>query len=230
MRPITTALLASALICLQARAENLPAFEDAALRAVQFVDREEGWAVGDVGVIWHTIDGGRTWERQPSGVRASLRGLHFLNPYTAWVVGREELPHGGGSTGVLLFTADGGLTWHSAGEYALPGLNAVRFLDNRTGYVAGDGTDQFPTGIFTTTDSGRTWKPVPGPRCPSWLAMDFRDGKTGALAGTWSRLAALRDGRLAAADVDVFSGRKLGGLQIIKDRAVAVGQGEIGRA
>ncbi len=225
MRPITTALLASALICLQARAENLPAFEDAALRAVQFVDREEGWAVGDVGVIWHTIDGGRTWERQPSGVRASLRGLHFLNPYTGWVVGREELPHGGGSTGVLLFTADGGLTWHSAGEYALPGLNAVRFLDNRTGYVAGDGTDQFPTGIFTTTDSGRTWKPVPGPRCPSWLAMDFRDGRTGALAGTWSRLAALRDGRLAAADVDVFSGRKLGGLQIIKDRAVAVGQG-----
>ncbi len=225
MRPIAVAILASALGCLEAQAANLPAFEDAALHAVQFVDREEGWAVGDAGVIWHTIDGGRTWERQPTGVRASLRGLHFLNPYTGWVVGREELPHGGGSTGVLLFTVDGGLKWRSAGEYALPGLNAVRFLDNRTGYVAGDGTDPFPTGIFATTDSGRTWKPVPGPRCPSWLALDFRDKQTGALAGTWSRLAALRDGKLAAADVDVFSGRNLGGLQIIKDRAVAVGQG-----
>ena len=54
-----------------------------------------------------------------------------------------------------------------------PGLNHVRFLDNKTGFVVGDGTDQFPTGVFITADSGRTWKPVPGPRCPGWLAADF---------------------------------------------------------
>ena len=39
-------------------------FDDAPLRAVQFVDRNEGWAVGDEGVVWHTIDGGDHWERQ----------------------------------------------------------------------------------------------------------------------------------------------------------------------
>src|SRR5215470_16613877 len=77
-----------------------PAFDDAALHAVQFVDDREGWAVGDEGVIWHSIDGGRHWERQPSGVRASLRSLHFLDPYTGWVAGREELPNGSGSAGV----------------------------------------------------------------------------------------------------------------------------------
>src|SRR5262245_27182121 len=33
-------------------------FADAGLHAVQFVDHSEGWAVGDDGVIWHSMDGG----------------------------------------------------------------------------------------------------------------------------------------------------------------------------
>ena len=43
------------------------------LRCIQFVDENEGWAAGDDGVVWHTINGGKTWERQPTGTRASLR-------------------------------------------------------------------------------------------------------------------------------------------------------------
>src|SRR5205823_1258141 len=87
------ALLTAALAA-PARAGEIRHFEDASLHAVQFVD-EEGWAVGDEGVIWHTINGGKEWERQPSGVRASLRALHFLDGFTGWVAGREELPGGG---------------------------------------------------------------------------------------------------------------------------------------
>src|SRR5438132_8192254 len=106
-------------------------FEDAALHAVQFVDPQEGWAVGDEGAIWHNINGGQTWERQPSGVVASLRSVWFLNPYMGWIVGREELPLGeprrvsAGSLGVLLFTKDGGLTWRQTAINSLPGLNCV---------------------------------------------------------------------------------------------------------
>ena len=48
-------------------AQDLPHFGDAALRSIQFVDENEGWAAGDDGVMWHTIDGGKTWERQPTG-------------------------------------------------------------------------------------------------------------------------------------------------------------------
>src|SRR5262249_8783794 len=113
MRPIRLALLVCALVAPGAWAGDLRNFADAPLYAVQFVDTNEGWAVGDEGVVWHTIDGGRTWERQPTGVRTSLRSLHFLNPYTGWIAGREELPHGG-SGGVVLFTRDGGLKWQRA--------------------------------------------------------------------------------------------------------------------
>jgi photosystem II stability/assembly factor-like uncharacterized protein len=225
MRIPLAAVLALAALALPALAETPRFYDDASLHDVQFVDRQEGWAVGDEGVIWHTIDGGVTWERQPTGVRASLRSLHFLTPYTGWVVGREELPNGGGSVGVVLFTQDGGLKWDRAGHNTLPGLNHVRFLDNRTGTIVGDGTEQFPTGLFTTADNGRTWKPVPGARYPGWLSAAFQDAENGILAGHWSRLATLRRGTIAAADVDVATGRSVSALQLVKNRAVAVGQG-----
>lgn len=224
MRRALFALAVCAAAVGPVRAGDWFAFADAALHAVQFVDREEGWAVGDEGVVWHTIDHGTTWERQPTGVRASLRALCFLNPYTGWVVGREELP-GGRSAGVMLYTRDGGLKWRRAGENALPGLNGVRFLDDRTGFVFGDGSDQFSSGLFVTTDSGRTWRPVPGPPAGAWLAGQFRDARSGALTGHWGRVATLQDGRIGPADADGLAGRAVNGLAACAGGSVAVGQG-----
>jgi photosystem II stability/assembly factor-like uncharacterized protein len=225
MRSLYVALVAGAALVATARAGDPPAFDDVPLHAVQFVDKNEGWAVGDDGGVWHTIDGGTSWERQPTGVRASLRSVHFLNPYTGWIAGREELPNGGGSNGVLLFTKDGGLKWQLMTLNSLPGLHRVRFVDNKTGYALGDGCEQFPTGVFMTKDSGRSWQPLPGPRCPGWLAGDFRDAQTGALGGAWNRLASVRGGRVIAADVDTLGGRSVRDLHLMGSTGVAVGQG-----
>jgi len=225
MRPFIAALALAAALAAPCRAADLRHPEDAALHAVQFIDDNEGWTVGDAGVVWHTIDAGQNWERQPTGVRASLRAIHFLNPYTGWIVGREELPNGAGSVGTVLVTRDGGLKWQRLCIHGLPGLQRVRFFDDKNGIAAGDGSEQFPSGVFNTADGGRTWKPVAGPRCPTWLAADFQDAQTGALAGTWSRLATLRNGVFGAADVDMLGGRSVRGLQLVGNRAVAVGQG-----
>jgi photosystem II stability/assembly factor-like uncharacterized protein len=214
-----TAALAPAL-----RAGDVRHFEDAVLHAVQFIDREEGWAVGDEGVVWHTIDGGREWERQETLVRASLRSVHFLNPYVGWIAGRQELP-GGGSAGVLLYTKDGGVKWNQLLADTLPGLNRIRFLNGREGFVLGDGSEQYPTGLFRTGDSGRNWTPVKGARCPGWQAADFQDGQRGALVGPWGRLAKLRDQALGTADVEALAGRTLHGVRLRDNRALAVGQG-----
>jgi photosystem II stability/assembly factor-like uncharacterized protein/tetratricopeptide (TPR) repeat protein len=224
MRPLC-ALLVLAAMTVPGYAADLRAFEDAALHAVQFVDAREGWAVGDQGVVMHTIDGGTSWERQPTGVRGSLRALCFLTPYSGWVVGREELPNGGGSTGVLLVTRDGGLKWHRVLVNSLPGLNTVRFFDDQNGIVAGDGSEAYPTGLITTADGGKTWKPLAGPRCPPWLGADFSDSKTGALVGTWSRMARWSNGTLGAADVDSLLGRSVCAVRALDTHGIAVGQG-----
>lgn len=203
-----------------------PVFDDATLRAVTFVPDAkglQGWAVGDDGVIWHTVDGGKFWERQPSGVRASLRSVHFLDAQLGWIAGREELP-GGGSAGVVLYTRDGGLSWRRILMNSLPGLHLVRFVDGKTGYLAGDGSEQFPSGVFATTDAGRTWQPVSGPRAPSWRAGDF-NAEGGALAGAWNRQATVRRAQVFAVDSDTLGGRTLCGLQLRGDDGIAVGQG-----
>ena len=192
---------------------------------MQFVDANEGWAVGDDGVVWHTIDGGKDWERQSTGVRASLRSIHFLNAYVGWIAGREELP-GGQSAGVLLVTADGGTKWQRVLIDCVPGLNFVRFADEKTGYIAGDGSNQYPSGVFVTHDGGGNWLPVAGPRTTSWLAGAI--GANGAaLAGAWSRLAVLKPERVSMADVEALAGRALRGLHFEGQRGVAVGQGGV---
>ncbi len=46
------------------------------LSALEFVDQQHGWAVGALGTILATADGGRTWRQQRSGgSRAALLGL-----------------------------------------------------------------------------------------------------------------------------------------------------------
>src|SRR5262249_44516743 len=105
-----------------------------------------------------------------------------------------------------------------------PGLNRVQFLDGKTGYAAGDGTEQYPSGLFQTVDGGQTWQMVPGPTCPTWLAAEFSSPGTGVLAGAWGRLSVLRKETIVAADVDPLGARAVLGLQVMGNRAIAVGQ------
>ncbi|NLX95071.1 MAG: hypothetical protein GXY83_02725 [Rhodopirellula sp.] len=57
-----------------ATGQNLP------IQSITFVDQQHGWAVGQLGTILASVDGGQTWTRQRSGgTRAALLGL-FSRP------------------------------------------------------------------------------------------------------------------------------------------------------
>ena len=218
------ALIFSCLLCAaQSIRGDIIHPEDGSLRAIHFTDAKEGWAVGDDGIIQHTIDGGATWERQASGTRASLRGVYFFDESVGWAVGREELPFAAGSVGVVLYTKDGGIRWQRLLDKSLPGLNAIRFTDRQTGLMMGDGVEPFTSGLFRTTDGGKSWEPVRGGWTPGWLAGDFQDGKTGILAGPWGRLATFRDDTWASASSDQFAGRAIRDVKILPRRLLAVG-------
>lgn len=220
------AILLTIIVAVPVRAADLRHMEDATLRSVFFIDDKEGWIAGDEGVILHTIDGGKTWERQATGVRASLRSVHFLDPFKGWAVGREELPYGMGSAGVVLYTTDGGLEWKRQLPGAVPGLNGVRFIDAKTGFFLGDGSDLYPSGLFKTTDAGRTWEPVPGPRTTTWLAGDFYDAANGILVGGSSRLGTVRNHRPTLTQFsDELSSRDVTSVQILGKKTLAVAQG-----
>ena len=225
MRPAFPVALALGLALAVARPAPAtpPAYDDAPLRAVQFVDKYEGWAVGDDGVVWHSTTGGKNWERQKTGTRASLRAVQFLTPYTGWVAGRVEKPTG--SAGVLLRTTDGGLTWTETGANIMPGLNAVKFFDDKIGVVAGDGTAADPAGVFVTRDGGASWVPANGHRTPSWLAADFTDPTTGILGGTWGQFAAFKGGAAGPLPFEVPGGRAVHAVKLAGGRGVMAGDG-----
>src|SRR5512136_2915054 len=71
-------------------------------RAMYFLDRREGWLVGDKGAILHTWDGGRHWRVQASNVDESLAGIHCSDRSHCYAIGE---------CGTVVSTRDGGTHW-----------------------------------------------------------------------------------------------------------------------
>lgn len=221
--------LIGSLVCLAGFASHgwaflPPAYDDAPLRAVRFVDRTHGVAVGDHGVVWVTLNGGNTWDRMKSGTKASLRAVHFVDPFHGWAVGRTELSGNAGSSGTVLGTVDGGLTWAELNATSLPGLNVVHFFDEKLGVAAGDGTPSHPSGLFATSDGGKTWLPIAGPRTTSWTCAHFSNMSTGMLGGLGSQLNGYSKGVQKPVDTRT-GGRSVRGFACDDAGGVAVGDG-----
>jgi photosystem II stability/assembly factor-like uncharacterized protein len=75
---------------------------DGILRGVDFINEDEGWTVGEFGVILHTTNSGETWELQASGTRAHLFDVDFIDDARGIVPGDSCL---------ILYTSDGGENW-----------------------------------------------------------------------------------------------------------------------
>jgi len=100
-------------------------------------------AVGNVGTILRSDDGGGTWTLQSSGTTQSLYGVSFVNANTGTVVG---------DSGTILRTEDGGATWTAQSSGTTQSLYGVSFVNANTGTVVGG----FGT-ILRTEDGGATW-------------------------------------------------------------------------
>jgi photosystem II stability/assembly factor-like uncharacterized protein len=165
--------------------------QDAELTDVFFGNGQTGWAVGDRGVIWHTIDAGRNWNLQPTTVDCRLESICFISPKLGWAAGRTTTPYAHSTRGVVLQTQDGGRTWREQQRVLLPGLTQIRFFDNRRGVALGDSSAMYPSGVFTTDDGGRSWSNVPADRMQSWTAGDFSGPHSGILVGRQGALSVM---------------------------------------
>lgn len=119
-------------------------------RAIRFLDRDIGWAVGKAGAIYHTIDGGKNWTQQvePQSGLPELRALTFLDAERGWAVGE---------IGTVLHTTDGGLSWKRQKTGIGAFLTGVHFSDGLTGWIVGFDRSDSSSTILRTTDGGVTW-------------------------------------------------------------------------
>jgi photosystem II stability/assembly factor-like uncharacterized protein len=102
-----------------------------------------GTALGYLGMIVHTDDGGATWQQQFGGTELFLRSVWFSDANTGTAVG---------DGGTILRTTDGGLTWEPQRSGVIAALTGVWFADADTGTVVG-----YAGTILRTTNGGLTW-------------------------------------------------------------------------
>lgn len=115
------------------------------LHDIFIFDQNTAIAVGDLGTVIKTTDGGENWDVQHhAGGRASnLNGVHFINEMTGWAVGMD---------GLILKTMDGGINWNEIKWKPGTELTAVFFTNADSGWVVGKQGI-----IFQTTDGGESW-------------------------------------------------------------------------
>ncbi len=177
---------------------GVPGKLDVYFSAMHFVSADEGWiaesrssqSLAGPTVLFRTIDGGRTWQRQltwdgpgPEQVRFSADGKEGI------VVGIGGVP--------IYRTADGGASWDrmspppEASQVAL-----LYFLDAREGWIIAYLNESTPgfAGVFHTKDGGQTWTRTAridvnqvfsyGPGGSLQGSLMFRDSSTGWFKGT----------------------------------------------
>ena len=156
-----------------------------ALQDVDMVSPNEAWAVGDVGTILHTTDGGVSWGRQASGTQVDLTAVRFKDTLHGWALGTNLALYttdagttwnpGTGIVGrpvsvdcpslttcfagygysTASKSTDGGKTWHDV-TFAIE-VARFQFFDALRGVASG------PGGVAATNDGGASWSARPGP-------------------------------------------------------------------
>ena len=116
-----------------------------AINDVFFVDDLRGWAVGEIGTILATTDGGVSWKTHASGTHSSLYKVTFVDAQVGWI---------SGAYGYILRTIDGGATWQS---FSIGRSDSVQSLGATNANNAWVTTY---SGAYGTTDGGVHWQPL----------------------------------------------------------------------
>jgi len=123
------------------------------LYSVQFLDANNGFAVGDSGTIIFTNDGGTTWQKQRSRTVNRLEDIFFSDKKHGWAVS---------DPGSILHTSNGGIDWIIQ-RPALSEPASVFFVDSLRGWIVGcdynydAGYPNPQSKILGTNDGGVTW-------------------------------------------------------------------------
>lgn len=159
------------------------------LEDVHFATASLGWAVGSVGRVFRTLDGGASWTQSSlPGVGATLRAVHFVNGNQGWVVG---------DSGLVWRTLNGGAQWSPLSAPSAAHFTDVFFADAARGWIAAGNA------VLRTVDGGLNWISAvlpPGARADrlsvlggQWLWATGTPGLIVASTdggGTWSTQAA----------------------------------------
>jgi photosystem II stability/assembly factor-like uncharacterized protein len=132
------------------------------LNSIVFVNDSTGWAVGRLGKILKTNNGGETWITQISNTLNELKSVMFYDQLIGWC---------SGDMGKVYKTFDGGATWtqYSAGTSSR--LNSIYFSNVSDGWACGE------NGIIVhSSDGGQSWSSVNSGQWAALTSIKFTNG------------------------------------------------------
>jgi photosystem II stability/assembly factor-like uncharacterized protein len=151
----------------------LPSGVTSHLRAVHFVNDNEGWAVGfSPGPILHTTNGGASWESQAGPISGSLTGVYFANSNEGWATYAGDR--------AVIHTTDGGLHWAVQYDGVLNGIGGLWWI---TGVDSLHLWAAATSGLLITSDGGSAWQHMP--MNPPGYRLRFLDAQVGWAAGNY---------------------------------------------
>jgi photosystem II stability/assembly factor-like uncharacterized protein len=169
---------------------------DPVLYGVDFVDADTGWIVGELGNIFHTADGGRTWKAQQESLLGggiynpldlpTFFGVHFIDRVNGAAAGLE---------GKIARTRDGGATWaFESLEVDVPFVDPLfqPFLfPDGGGWAVGAAGEV----VRKSGPEGAWQRASLGMEILTWLrAIDFFDEQNGWIVGGYGLILHTTDG------------------------------------
>jgi photosystem II stability/assembly factor-like uncharacterized protein len=115
------------------------------MRDVDFVNQNTGWAVGQLGSIMKTVNGGINWTLQTSWTKQDLLSVDFINSNTGYCAGYG---------GKILKTTNGGTNWITLQTNCSDYFQDISFVSTDTGWACSNNITGW---IYRTTNGGSSW-------------------------------------------------------------------------
>ncbi len=175
------------------RAGHLP--NEHPVTELQFINENEGWCA-DVDDLWHTDDGGKTWQLINS---SGFQSVHFINSYFGWASNSElhrtddgghtwsqidtPITNRGGALWSFHLEENGQVGWIAGGLY-YPMDKPWDCMNNAAGILKDGSPGCLNGAVFRTDDGGLTWREQPTRKSKGrFMSINFVDENHGWVAG-----------------------------------------------
>jgi photosystem II stability/assembly factor-like uncharacterized protein len=167
-------------ICCRAQWELQQVPTTNTLYDVYFADSSEGWVTASYDGIFHTSNGGNTWDQQFPALVYRLSGISNTE---LWATSRKD---------TLLHTTNGGVSWTKITINEFTDFDSTRsfytiyFFNRNIGWTQVDGwiSGGIQGRLLKTTDGGITWEMITDPWLSSDAFIQFFDSLYGYRTGS----------------------------------------------
>jgi len=146
---------------------------------IAMTSENNGWAVGENGLILSTENGGSSWNEQLSNTKRKLNGVSFINNSIGWAVG---------DSGTITRTASGGSSWTILPSELNVNFNDTHGVSQLVNWIVGD------TGTILKTTNGITWLSQTSNVTVNLNSVHFYDNLVGWTVGDSGTILKTTDG------------------------------------